>query len=92
MSRHDLEPNGSYPDHSIVVGWDPPLGTFFAQVKDTTKDEDDEAYMPVWEGYRLGEFTGEEGAEEVLGIVERYTSDHSAGLVGDLLADCENNR
>jgi hypothetical protein len=33
-----------------VVGYDPPLGTFFAQVIDPTRPEDDERHVPLWVG------------------------------------------
>lgn len=51
MSRHDLP--GLNPDHRVVVGWDPPLRTFFAQVIDVAKekaDEEDEDPVLVWAG------------------------------------------
>lgn len=86
MSRHELEP--SNPDHSVVVGWDPPLQTFFVQVKDTTKDEDDENYMLIWEGYRPDELA----ADEALGIVEKYVKFVPADLLTALHVDCGRNR
>lgn len=46
MSRYNLQ--GNDPNHHVVVGWDNPLQTFFAQVIDITRDEDDD--MLVWEG------------------------------------------
>lgn len=48
MSRHTIP--GINPDHDVVVGWDPPLQTYFAIVIDPTKDEEDEAYNPLWLG------------------------------------------
>lgn len=39
MSRYGLA--GVDPNHSIAVGWDNPLQTFFAHVEDRTKDEDE---------------------------------------------------
>lgn len=48
MSRHDLIPFD--PVHEVVVGWDPGLATFFAQVLDTTADEESGAYDVLWIG------------------------------------------
>ncbi len=48
MSRHDLVPLN--PSHEVVVGWDPPMGTFFAQVFDTAGDEEDGTYEVLWLG------------------------------------------
>jgi len=53
MSRHDLQPLD--PTHDVVVGWDPPLHTFFAQVLDTKVDEADDNYEVVWIGTSYGE-------------------------------------
>lgn len=53
MSRHDLQPFD--PTHDVVVGWDPPLHTFFAQVLDTKTDEADDNYEVVWIGTSYGE-------------------------------------
>jgi len=53
MSRHDLTPFN--PAHETVVGWDPPLRTFFAQVLDTTADEEDANYEVLWIGTRFRE-------------------------------------
>jgi hypothetical protein len=32
MSRRHLAPKPAYADYQIVVGWDRPLGTYYAQV------------------------------------------------------------
>jgi len=37
------------PCFTVVVGWDNPLATFFAQVFDPSIDDDDEAYV-LWIG------------------------------------------
>lgn len=52
MSRYDI----SAPDAlEVVVGWDPPLSTFFAQVWDRSLDEDDPAAELLWVGCAPGE-------------------------------------
>jgi len=49
MSRYKLPADGL----DIVVGWDPPLSTFFVQVWDLHKPEDDNEVL--WVGYTPGE-------------------------------------
>lgn len=39
MSRYRIA--GVDPNHSIAIGWDNPLQTFFAHVEDNTKDEEE---------------------------------------------------
>lgn len=51
MSRHEL----TAPGLEAVIGWDAPLNTFFAQVWDRTKDEDDPAAELLWVGCMPGE-------------------------------------
>ena len=53
MSRHDLDPFN--PAHEVVLGWDPGLATFFAQVLDTAASEESDAYEVLWIGARLQE-------------------------------------
>ena len=50
MSRHTIISN---EERQVVVGWDPPLWTFFAQEYDLTIPEDDDERDPViwWVGY-----------------------------------------
>ena len=52
MSRHTLDPHKAR--HEVVVGWDPPLNTFFAQVLDT-EAEDDLDYEVLWIGTSFDE-------------------------------------
>lgn len=39
MSRHILTPKPAYASYQIVVGWDRPLGTYYAQVINFNADE-----------------------------------------------------
>ena len=48
MSRYTIPAHA--PHLTCVVGYDPPLGTFFAQVIDPTQPEDDERHVPLWVG------------------------------------------
>ena len=42
MSRHTLTAKPAYGDHQIVIGWDRPLGSYYAQVINLNADESDE--------------------------------------------------
>lgn len=53
MSRHDLTPFD--PAHEVVVGYDPPLQSYFAQVLDTTANEESNAFEVLWIGTSLHE-------------------------------------
>lgn len=49
MSRYVLTPR--VPDVTVVVGWDPPLDTFFAIVRSTTvTDADGQPEVFLWLG------------------------------------------
>lgn len=50
MSRHIIIAENSPRALKIVIGWDPPLQTYFAQVHDPTKNEEDE--IVFWVGTR----------------------------------------
>lgn len=39
MSRHELTPKAGYEQYTITVGWDRPLGSFFAQVLNLDLEE-----------------------------------------------------
>jgi hypothetical protein len=53
MSRHVIP--ALFPNVTVVIGWDNPLNTFFAQV--TREQDDDDSHDPVvlWLGSRPGE-------------------------------------
>ena len=54
MSRFQVSAKSE--KHEVFVGWDRPLGTFFAQVYDRTVEcEDDDGYMPLWRGAAPGD-------------------------------------
>lgn len=58
MSRYTLEPRDkSLPDDNfeIIIGWDPPLHTYFVQVLDPTCDEEDSGFEILWCGLTPGE-------------------------------------
>src|SRR5438132_4245422 len=47
MSRYSFP--AQHPGLTVIVGWDNPLVTFFAEVFDLSIDEDEEAYL-LWIG------------------------------------------
>jgi len=55
MSRYELIPLAR-PALEIAVGWDTPLSTFFAQVVDCDRHEDDPERYVRWIGCTPGEF------------------------------------
>lgn len=81
MSRHDLDPFN--PAHEVVVGWDPPTGTYFAQVLNTAADEESDAYTVLWIGTNFGEVPD---LGTILATVRPYAHVPDS-LVDDLLED-----
>lgn len=63
MSRHDVPTRDER--YAVVVGWDPPLQTFFAQVLERSREHDDDT-MVAWVGTARGEIPTVEGLAEQL--------------------------
>lgn len=65
MSRHEIEPFD--PVNTVIVGWDPPLQTFFAQVKSglLEKSDPDDPFL-LWVGCFAGEIYDVEGLVDAL--------------------------
>jgi hypothetical protein len=53
MSRHELEPFAKR--YEVTVGWDRPLNTFFAQVKDLQVTDEEDDPVIVWVGTSYSE-------------------------------------
>jgi hypothetical protein len=68
-----------------VLGWDPPLSTFFAQVWDRTLDEDDPAAELLWIGCTPGEIGD---PRQVCNAVAAWVT-VPPSLAGTLAADAE---
>lgn len=66
MSQHILELN----EKKYVFGWDHMLMSFFLQVHDLTKDEDDEDRIPVWLG--ATQDTQMHEVEDLVRAAQRY--------------------
>lgn len=79
MSRHEF----TAPGVEAVIGWDRPLNTYFAQVWDRTKDEDDPAAELVWIGCMPGEI---HDPQTVIAAVRRHVN-VPADLVNTLYAE-----
>jgi hypothetical protein len=56
MSHHDLVPRDNADRHiEIAIGWDHPLNTYFVQVLDPTRDEEEPGFEILWRGTSFGE-------------------------------------
>jgi hypothetical protein len=82
MSRHEIPARD--PAHKVIVGWDPPLQTFFAQVIDRNKEaagKDDK--FVLWIGCGLREITEIETLAKKIARYAVLTRDMVATLYGD---------
>jgi hypothetical protein len=92
MSRHVVRSDGFY---EVVVGWDPPLRTFFAQVFDREAtaealkaDKDADEVMVVWTGvapHEISNFPDLQRAVQEYAVIDMHTREA-------LLADKALNR
>ena len=84
MSRHLID--GLNPRHLVYVGWDPPLSTYFGQVYDPARGEDENPIY--WIGTdRPAQFP--EVAELVKAMEKHFGANHrpiSTGVVVEGLA------
>ncbi|WIN00004.1 hypothetical protein ACTOB_003677 [Actinoplanes oblitus] len=81
MSRHELEPSADNVS-CVFVGWEAPLGTFFAQVYLTTNDSECDA--PDFErGGDLMEITDPEQVIKFAAQYARIPADLAATLNAD---------
>jgi hypothetical protein len=62
VSRHDL----STETIEVVVGWDPPMNTYFVQVWDKTLDKTAPASELLWIGFHPNEITDVEHVREAV--------------------------
>jgi hypothetical protein len=65
MSRINLTPK--IPNHEVVVGFDPPLQTFFAQVYPPEPDDENADHAPLM-------FKAQWTREEVLDVIDTYAA------------------
>lgn len=69
MSRYELKPRAGNGVIKVVIGWDRPLQTFFAQVFTPTEEEPEEGEATIWLGTEPGELSSPEAA---IRVVEAY--------------------
>jgi hypothetical protein len=82
MSRHEIP--GFSPGHKIIVGWDPPLQTFFLQVIDREAEDagKDDKFL-LWLGWSLREICEVEQLVTLLSLFADVTPEMRAILHGD---------
>lgn len=82
MSRHEVLARD--PAHKIIVGWDPPLQTFFVQVIDRrAEDAGADDKFVLWEGCCLREIYEVDQLVRRVGRYADLTADLRATLHGD---------
>ena len=81
MSIHELE--ATTDGMAVIVGWDPPLNTFFAQVWNRSLEPDDPAAEVLWVGIAYGEI---HDPEQVCDAVAPWAKVPD-GLVGKLYGE-----
>jgi hypothetical protein len=82
MSRHEIPARDQA--HKVIVGWDQPLLTYFAQVIDRAKEDagEDDKFM-LWVGCSLREIYEIEDLERRLYRYAELSSEISSTLYGD---------
>jgi len=85
MSRHSVQPLN--PDHTVIVGWDDPLETFFAQVWDNSielsEDDEEDKQLVFMVGYVGKEVPTIEKLQEVLQPFAHITDEINQQLQRD---------
>jgi hypothetical protein len=82
MSRHEIPARD--PAHKVIVGWDPPMQTFFAQVIDRAKEEaGDDDDMVAWHGTSLRELYEVDQLHRKVARFADLTADMRSTLYGD---------
>jgi hypothetical protein len=64
MSRYNYQGKEDYL--LVIVGWDNPLQTFFAQVWDVREDLESDPSPILWVGTRIGEVSSVEHLDSLL--------------------------
>jgi len=86
MSRHELEQRDKTVANGqldIVIGWDRPLNTFFVQVLDPARDEEDVGHEILWRGASFGEILSPDDAIALVMPWAEIPSDLHDILVAD---------
>jgi hypothetical protein len=77
------------PDLIVVVGWDNPLSTFFAQVERVQDADDQREPVLLWIGSLLGEATQAEQLVDPLAPYAELTPEFVERLRADRAADAD---
>lgn len=87
MSRRVVREDDAF---SVVVGWDPPLRTFFVQVYDIAafqaalqRDPDADDVIVLWEGFAPDEIAAPQDVAERVAPWAALSEDDLAGLARD---------
>lgn len=86
MSRHELP--AKRPGFIVVVGWDNPMMTYFAQVEDETAGEDDDPVV-LWLGGSHREVLRPEDLVAQLAPYADVTTEHLDQLRTDRAGDAD---
>jgi hypothetical protein len=86
-SRFTIPPRA--PGLVISVGWDNPLGTFFAQVLHEQKDDDLRDPIILWIGTKYGEVRRAEDLVAMLAPYAELTDEHLKRLRADRITDVD---
>lgn len=86
MSRYELKPRPGNGVIRVVIGWDRPLQTFFAQVFTPTDDEPEEGEATIWLGTEPGELPTPELAIRVAEAYAEIPETLAATLAADMTA------
>jgi hypothetical protein len=82
MSRHEIPALDK--THRVIVGWDQPLLTFFAQVIDRRREvEERDDKIVVWRGCKLRELYEVDDLARVVARYAELTPEMRATLYGD---------
>lgn len=77
------------PGLTVAVGWDNPLGTFFAQVDRIQADDDSREPTLLWIGSGPGEILRAEDLTKPLAPYAALTAEHVQQLRADRAADAD---
>lgn len=82
MSRHEIPAHD--PAHKVIVGWDHPLMTFFAQVIDRRREvEERDDKMVLWRGCKFRELYEVDDLARAIARYAELTPEMGATLYGD---------
>lgn len=73
MTRHIYK--GRNPKHTVIVGWDKPMRTFFAQVITPMEDDLLKHEMLLWAGVSFDEVTSIQALRKTLAEYAELTSE-----------------